>query len=166
VYLRYMAATDGSPASSVAWEYLCLFMRIHPRIRVASVSAGGMRGRWEMAMPLLSTPMVGPFVNVVCCDPSRWTWVQTCSMPNPDGSSSDAVARMGLYTVGVKNVLIVHTAQVSPEQRQAALAYEAIVAPSEEVASAWLPACTHVITPTDGDRALAALRSITLAEAA
>jgi hypothetical protein len=153
VYLRYMAATDDSPASSVAWQFLGPLLQVAARARIAlrlvSVSGGEICGRWRSALDLLASDMQGAMVNVVCCDPSRWTWVQRCAMPNPDGTSSHALERMGLYTAGAHNVLIAHTAQVTPEQRQAALAYEVLVAPTYTLADAWLPACVHVIPPTD-----------------
>jgi hypothetical protein len=144
-YVRYFAATDSTPIGHVALDYLKSLLRVAP-VRVASLS-GGMTGPWEHYAALMVTQMNGPFVNVVCCDPSRWTWVQSVPMPRRlvDGTldlSESASGRQELYTQGVRNVLITGAdpAGLADELRSAALRYEQIIATSTAAHQSWIAA--------------------------
>lgn len=146
-YIRYLAATDASPIGVLALEYLKGLLRIG-QVRVGSLS-GGLQGPWESYFPLLATAMDGDYVNVVCCDPSRWTWVQEVPMPTrlPNGdlvvSAEVATGRQELYTVGVHNVLLTNESYhpANPRTRYAAAAalrYEEIVVSSERILHGWV----------------------------
>jgi len=139
-YIRFLADTDDSPYGALALAYLPALLRIAP-VRIGTLT-GGLSGPWHPGhqddaspfSPLLATPMQGTYVNVVCCQPSRWTWVQRVPMPKRLASGelvlSDDVAtgRQELYTAGVHNVLITAEAKrPTSEQLGAALAYEQIV---------------------------------------
>ncbi len=138
-YVRYLASTDESPIGLLALEYLKAFLRLSLRVRVGSVS-GGLAGRWEAYGQLLATPMVGSFVNVVCCHPSRWIWTQRVPMQSrkPDGTlvfdGDVAEGLQELRTEGVRNVLIIDDNHIalSKAQAGAALRYDAIIIPNEE----------------------------------
>jgi len=137
-----MAATDTSPAGILALAYLPALLRIAP-VRVGSIS-GGLSGRWEGYAALLGTPLATEYVNVVCCAPDRWTWVQRVTIPNRPVNgvpqpAEVAEKRQELYTSGVRNVLLtqVPPAPLTREQRQTALRYEAVVSPDAHTRRLW-----------------------------
>lgn len=145
-YIRLLATTDGSPIGTLGVEYLKSLLRAAP-VRLYSVT-GGLSGGWERYSTLLNTPLAGPFVNVVCCAPDRWTWMQTVQMPNRDGTFTPASERQELYTAGVRNVLITDHARprssalqasfvVVPGTAHCAKKYEAVVVPTLDLAGAW-----------------------------
>lgn len=143
-YIRYLATTDGSPVGLMGLDYLKGLLRISP-VRVYSVP-GGMTGGWERYSSLLSTPLAGRFVNVVCCAPDRWTWMQTIQMPNKDGTFTAASERQELYTDGVRNVLLTdHAPAYSTAYGAAHCAkrYEAVVVPTFALGAAWEAAGCH-----------------------
>lgn len=144
-FIRYLATTDDRyPIGALALEYLKGLLRIAP-VRLGSMT-GGLSGRWEAYAQLLVTPMEGDFVNVVCCEPSRWTWEQEVPMPkrlkNGELVLSDEVAsgRQELYTQGVHNVLLTNERfehRLSREQICSALRYEMVVVPDELTRNLW-----------------------------
>jgi hypothetical protein len=132
--IRYLAATDDTPTGALALEYLKALLRIAP-VRVGSMS-GGLSGKWEVYTQLLVTPMQGDFVNVVCCDPARWSWEQKVPMPKrlTNGelvlSGEVATGRQELYTEGCRNVLLTderYEHKLTREQTCTALRYQEIV---------------------------------------
>jgi hypothetical protein len=136
VLIRYLAATDGSAISLVALEYLKAFLKLRMHVRVGSVT-GPPQGRWEHYSQLLVTPMSGPFVNVVCCDPNRWVWTQRVPMPvrTTDGElefkGEVAEGVQELRTEGVRNVLLTNVDVLTSGQYGTAIRYDAVVTPSE-----------------------------------
>ncbi len=138
-YIRYLAATDHGALGRLALEYLKAFLKLRLSVRVGSVT-GGLIGAWEHYSQLLATPMDGPFVNVVCCHPSRWIWTQRVPMQSrkPDGTlvfdGDVAEGLQELRTEGVRNVLIIddHHIALSKAQAGAALKYDAIIIPNEQ----------------------------------
>lgn len=141
--IRYFAGTHASSTDAVALEYLKGLLRVAP-VRLLSIS-GGMNNRWEPYAALLATPMTMPYVNVVCCPPARWTWVQQVEMPNldPQGqvtSVETASSRVELYTVGVRNILIA-THPPDPIRDEpglaSALRYQAVIVPTMDLWEAW-----------------------------
>lgn len=141
-YIRYLASTDDSDIGRLALDYLRAFLRLGLSVRVCSVS-GGAFGMWEHYSPMLVTPVVGAFVNVVCCDPNRWVWTQRVPMPTrrTDGSLVfDGEAAEGcqeLRTASVRNVLMTNTDIVTSGQLKSAERYDAIVCPTATVAAFW-----------------------------
>lgn len=142
MFIRYFADTTGSDASIVALEYMRALMRIAP-VRLISVT-GPLAMRWMGYGQLLTTPMLGRFVNCVACDPSRWTWQQRVMASARPVSPGDLVAgkeltapaptetiegTVGLYTSGVRNVLFVIARPRSKRELEASRQYEAIVVP-------------------------------------
>jgi|SRR6185295_3207092 len=136
-HIRYYAATDATPVGRAALDYLKGLLRIAP-VRVLSVT-GGLQGPWERFGTVLSTPIGPTFINVVCCDPARWTWIQKIDMPNVvDGkvvSTEHAEQRIELYTRGVRNVLLIASTEARVEQAASALRYDAVVAIDHLVAA-------------------------------
>ncbi len=138
-YVRYLASTDESPIGVLALEYLKAFLKIRLHVRVGSVT-GPPLGAWDLYSGCLSTPMDGPFVNVVCCHPSRWIWTQRVPMESrkPDGTLAfDGDVAEGLQelrTEGVRNVLIIDDNHIALTKAQAgaALKYDAIIIPNEQ----------------------------------
>lgn len=156
--IRYFAQTDDSDTGRVALEYARSLLRIGP-VRLLAITgsfSAEMHGRWRSFSPLLATPMTEPYINVVCCHPSRWSWEQQIAMPNvdPQGnvvSSDTARGRAELYTRGVRNVLL---ATVEPPPLPVlepalatALRYQAFVVPTLELGARWgrLDCRPHVI---------------------
>jgi hypothetical protein len=151
-FIRYFALTDDSPVGRVSFEYMRGLLRIGP-VRVATMSAG-LSGRWELFAPLLVTPLpTSGYVNVVCCLPGQWSWIQRIPMPNLDAqgkvaSTDVATHRVELYTVGVRNVLLVGSPPPGvPAQLQetltTALRYQAFVVPTFELGEKWMRLSCH-----------------------
>lgn len=141
MFIRYYAQTDDSSVGHVAFEYLKGLLRIGP-VRLFSSPTAAMTGRWKACMPLLATAMTGSFVNVVCCSPDRWTWMQSAAMPNLDKddkviSVDHTHARVELYTQGVRNVLIATCTPPSDDHQLTAERYEAIVVPTADLQARW-----------------------------
>jgi len=153
-YIRYLAATDDSFVGRLALEYLMGILRIAP-VRLGSMT-GGLSGRWESYAQLLTSSMDGDFTNVVCCDPSRWSWVQNVPMLKrlPSGAlvlpGEVASGRQELYTEGVRNVLLTneqYRTQLGKEQMATGLRYEEIVTSSDAAHAAWRIARLHRSSP-------------------
>lgn len=132
----------------MALDYLKGLMRMAP-VRLCSMS-GMLVGRWAGYAQLLSTELRGDMINVVCCDPSRWTWLLRVPAPprdilSPQVASSDAVhappeiltGRQELYTVGGRNVLIAATTSPNAAELETALRYEALVVPDAATFDWW-----------------------------
>jgi hypothetical protein len=138
LYVRYYAATDASAIGRAALEYLKSLLRIAP-VRVLSITGGAPSGPWEGFSSVLATPIGPTFVNVVCCDPSRWAWTQKVEIPNvQDGkvvSTEKAERHVELYTQGCRNVLLVASSAHHADQVRAAARYEAIVASEHQIAA-------------------------------
>lgn len=119
-------------------------------VRVASMT-GGLAGPWQAYEQLTMTPMVGRFVNCVCCHPVKWEYTQevtandrmfidpTADGPIPDNEMMDKrmTGRVELYTVGVRNVLFLGKLPIIRSDAVAALKYEAVVAKSLGDAETW-----------------------------
>lgn len=135
-FIRYFATTDGSVASELAWNFMRRMIRILP-VRLCTLS-GGLVGRWEGYNALLATPMTGDFVNVVCCDPARWTWIQSAAAPKAPPVAEAIAAgkappvemlssRAELWTKGVRNILIAATTPRSEAELETAKKYDAVI---------------------------------------
>ena len=146
-FVRYFALTDDSPVGRVAFEYMRGLLRIGP-VRVASMGPG-LSGRWDLYAPLLLTPLPRDgYVNVVCCLPGQWSWIQRVPMPNVDTtgkvtSTEWATNRIDLYTAGVRNVLLVASPPPEVPSRlqetlTAARRYQAFVVPTFELGEQWM----------------------------
>jgi hypothetical protein len=158
MFIRLFADTTGSALSYYALEYMRSMMRTAP-VRLASVT-GVLAGRWQAYGQLLATPMLGHFVNVVCCDPSRWTWIEKVpagerAVDHREIGDDKEIAipataetisgRVELYTAGHRNLLFAVAPPRSSSHLTTALKYEAIVVPTEEHASGWRK---HGLLPT------------------
>lgn len=143
--IRYFAQTDATDTGQVAFRYLRALLRVS-QVRLIAASPA-MDGPWQATARLLASPMVGPFVNVVCCQPARWSWTQNVAMPNLDAdgnvvSTDVAHGVVELYTARVRNVLLVN--DPPPESPAAleralrtALRYQAFVVPTLALGSRW-----------------------------
>lgn len=153
MYIRYFATTDPqSPVSKVALEYLKSLIRIAP-VRVidpARMMPGIPDGEWARYAGLFATPMIGPMINVVCTEPSRWTWMHKIAAPkeNKAGSKTEEISgRLELYTAGVRNVLFTHGRENTPELAvpsegplyETARKYEAVVLDQDYAYTASIP---------------------------
>lgn len=168
MFIRYWADTTGSQLSYYALEYMRSFMRVAP-VRLISVT-GILAGRWQAYSALLATPMAGPLYNVVCCDPSRWTWqerVPASSRPVvPVGDDEELTVpavtetitgQIELHTTSaVRNVLFAVAPPRSAQQLATAKKYSAIVVPTEDAAKGWrtngVAHLVSVIRPIDHDQ--------------
>lgn len=141
-YIRYFATTDGSAIGALALELAKSMQKIAP-VRVVSMS-GVLVDEWMKHAHMTATPMVGSYVNVVACDPSRWVMDLKIPMPERDtwqsatsgvkagaGKVEFARERRSLYTAGVRNVLYAVAAPRSRSELDAALAFECVIAPNE-----------------------------------
>lgn len=138
-YIRYFAATGDTPAAAFAFEYIKAFMRMGPRVRLCSMS-GWMVGPWQYLAALTQTEMRGTMINVVCCEPDRWTW----HVPIPKRGANEIEtddevtdSRCELYTVGVRNVLIATAKAEKPHEIATALKYQVLIVPDQELADFW-----------------------------
>lgn len=160
MFIRYLADTSALPPAGQALEYLQSLLRIAP-VRLCSMSAG-LSGKWVHYSALLATPMVGPFVNVVCCDPARWKWEQQLAVPQRNGKPETIRGTVELYTANVRNVLIVCHLPQDQEQIATARRYEQLIVPSEMFRMGWeyngAPSAIVIPTPvTDLDAFRAAV---------
>jgi hypothetical protein len=185
VFIRYFADTSQSDLGQHALEYMRRFMRIYP-VRLVSLS-GFLDGRWTGYEPLLITPMLGDFINCVCCDPSRWTWKEqiiTQKRPvnlggiGPGAREVEITApataetvrgRVDLYTEGKRNILFAVTPPRDKAQLAAAARYEHVVVPKGEgimpylIAEGRMPRVT-VVSTADGVTNHPTLRQIITGE--
>lgn len=122
-FIRYMAATDGSPASRMALAYLPALLEIG-RVHLVSVT-GLLSDGWPLSLIGSAADVPSSFINVVCCQ--RWAWLPSLSNEMID-----------LWTAGVRNVLIVGSA---PDGDVALMAtarrYDAIVVSESEALRGW-----------------------------
>ncbi len=166
IVIRYLAATDPSPIGTLALAYLKGLLRIAP-VRLGSMT-GGLVGQWEAFGQLLVTPMDGELVNVVCCDPGRWTWVQNVPMPKRLRSGETVMSaevasgQQELYTDGLRNVLLTNErapSRLTNDQLITALRYEQVVVPDAVACLSWTVACAGA-TGQAGKAAVPALVTV------
>lgn len=143
MFIRYFATTDEqSPVSAVALAYLRSLVRIAP-VRVIDpgrMIMGLPDGEWGKFAGLFATPMVGPYVNVVCTEPSRWTWMQHIDAPKEDKLDAELEhfeKRLELYTQGVRNVLLVAQPPTNEAEVRAANRYECVLVATPEIQLDW-----------------------------
>lgn len=152
-YIRYFTCTDGSALGALALELCKSMLKIAP-VRVVAMS-GALIDDWMSYAHLTATEMTGTFVNVVACDPSRWTWLMRVPMPEKDAWQSAtrdtevngmgvveyASERRSLYTdlggLCLRNVLYAVAPPRSVVELKAGLKYERIVVPNEEHRRWW-----------------------------
>lgn len=151
MFIRYWADTTGSQLSYYALEYMRSFMRVAP-VRVISVT-GVLAGRWQAYGALLATPMVGPLYNAVCCDPSRWTWMERVPASSKpvdhleigDGKelgvpavSETITGQVELHTTSaIRNVLFAVAPPRSAQQLATAKKYDVVVVPTSDHGDGW-----------------------------
>lgn len=153
-YIRMFAATDESAIGLTGLEYLRAFIHIAPVLLITTTTT--LNGSWSAYASLQDAPhggrLTGPFgqfVNVVCCDPARWTW----TMKLPARASNDRkhrevdevpqqyspiTGRRELYTVGVRNVLIGAVLPRNTYEVETAVKYELIVVPTPDLFHEWV----------------------------
>lgn len=137
-FIRFFCETDGrSPTSELGWNFMRRMIRIR-QVLVASLTSPQMGGRWVGYESLRITPQVGSFVNVVCAQPERWTWLAKVPAPTTDitahelAAGDDATvemvsARMELWTAKVRNVLIAQEAPHTQPEIETAKKYDAVI---------------------------------------
>jgi hypothetical protein len=126
VFIRYFARTDESDLGRTAALYCDALVRSGLLVRLVSTRVAELqldgRGRstslWDRHRVLLTTPMAGDYVNVVCGELADWT---------------------RFHTTGVKNVLLIAAQNLEPKNSQPELMnaierYEAVYAPSDALA--------------------------------
>lgn len=148
-YIRYFATTDNSAIGALALELCKSMLKVAP-VRLVTMTSV-LVDEWLNFARLTTTPMVGSFVNVVACDPSRWTWTQRVPMPDKDtwqvGIQNPgemlptppqpvkveyATSRASLYTADVRNVLYAVAPPRSKVELEAGLLFETILVPNHE----------------------------------
>lgn len=177
-YIRYIANTDDSALGTIALSYLRALTMIAP-VRLVTMT-GALVGGWAERMALLTTPMLGTFVNVVCCSPERWVWRQQVPMPAredpppPDLFDKRSLEIMRgevewpprkietvtgwaeLYTERVHNVLIVAGHISDPKQVATAAKYQVRIAPTIALATIINttdpPTPIQIVRPDETDR--------------
>lgn len=127
-FIRYFATTDGSSIGKLALELAKSMQKVAP-VRVATMNADIVFDAW---LPFLTTPMVGSYVNVVACDPSKWVLHLNIAAPVRGGEDEKIAGDRSLYTAGVRNVLYAIAAPRGQAEIEAALQYESILVPNEE----------------------------------
>ncbi len=167
------AQCDSSLLGMAALEYCKGLLRI-ASVRVLPLN-GGLSGVWAGYSRLLVTPMTGPYVNCVACDPARWTWLQAVPASSRDialtadggidlpDANEIVKGRCELYTSGVRNILFAAAGPRGRDQITSALKYEQIVVPDVYSTTWWLRAAHRptwaIETPID-DQGHASLRQV------
>lgn len=164
MFIRLFATTaPESPVCGVALHYLRSLIRLAP-VRVIDpgrMIPGVPDGPWARHASLFHTSMEGDYVNVVCTEPSRWTWVQKMAVPKAcavvahnsraceRGTKGCSVrhkaeeidlveGRLELWTAGVRNVLLIGAqSPTDPAEYATALKYDAIITDSKRVMNEW-----------------------------
>ncbi len=139
MYIRFFAETAEPELAKTAAAYLgaiCALDIAPVRLLTTNHGVGPL---FAPFMDHLATPMRGDFINVVCCAPARWTWIQKVELsPAAEGVPAETLERwLSLYAVTKRNVLI--TALPAQTQRQVGEArlYEAMLTPLEGDLAAW-----------------------------
>ena len=147
-FIRFFCETTGYPgASELGWNFMRRMIRFKP-VLVASLSGPQMGGRWIGYESLRTTPQIGSYINVVCASPERWTWLSKVPAPETQLSPLELAAghestvemisaRVELWTVGVRNVLIAPAAPRTEPERETARKYDMIIVPDLTVGSAF-----------------------------
>lgn len=154
MYIRYFAATTDDLVGRAARLYMRSLVQYAP-VRLISMT-GMLEGAWDRFTANLITPLAPPWINVVCADPARWTWLHQVAMPKHDANPVDAgdvpiegIARerVELYTPGVHNILFATVMPRSKAELQSALKYETLVVMSHEQDASWrtAPGCTPLV---------------------
>lgn len=154
MYIRYFAATTDDIVGRAARLYMRSMVQYAP-VRLLSLT-GILEGAWDTFTANLITPLVPPWINVVCVDPSRWTWLHQVAMPKHDANPVDAgdvpiegIARerIELYTADVHNILFATVMPRSKAEMTTALRYESLVVASDEQAASWrtAPGCNPIV---------------------
>jgi hypothetical protein len=123
---------DHGPIADLALAFVDAFLDLGCQVRLLCTNVFHVddTSRWVRHRPLLMTPMTSPFVNVVC---------------------TEARNIAGLYTVGVKNILLTCDGPADPKHVAAALRYEGLVVPASELGAAWSLAGGHpLVVPLPG----------------
>lgn len=147
--VRYFAGTTGD-GGNVAFQYLLSMLRAFP-VRLLPFPPATLEGAWRACAPLLMTPLMLPYVNVVCCPATYWVREQHVAMPVIDQHGNvvrteQAVGIVELYTTDVRNILMATTPPPPVGlARSSALRYEAIVVPTLELGAEWQRAGAHPI---------------------
>lgn len=149
-YIRYFACTDGSGIGALALALARSMEKVAP-VRLVSMT-GVLIDDWLTMARMTTTPMIGAYVNVVACDPSRWSYELRVPMPSHDawvsatrdtevvgaGKVEVASARHSLYTAGVRNVLFAVAPPRDRRQLEDARAFESVIVPNEEHRKWWV----------------------------
>lgn len=127
VFLRYFARTDESDLGRAAATYCDALVDTGMPVRLVSTRAAELqldgRGRshsiWDRHRTLLTTPMDGAYVNIVCGELADWD---------------------RFYTIGVINALLITEQNMEPKNAQPQLIdaigrYDLIYAPSSGLAT-------------------------------
>lgn len=140
-YVRMISDTGHGGIAELGWSFMRRMIRFTP-VRLFTIS-GGLAGRWIGYELLLMTPMLGTFVNVVCTDPGRWTWLERVSVSKSPAIVTNAEVwvdeeaevisgRQELWTKGVRNVLIVGSLPRTQAEIDTARKYDCIVVTTED----------------------------------
>jgi hypothetical protein len=170
--IRYFCHTDpdGQRADFCA-RYAEAFLAIGERVRIIPVEFAQQGERWKGLSPQFTTPLSGDYVNVVCAHPFWWTRLFTVGVRNvlitqdsPESAllQSRMVPASAKIAAGVKVDIIDGEAvdyevfalpNEQPDPRIVAIHYQAIVAPTPEIGTAWRAVVDDAITQVDNGEA-------------
>ncbi len=147
VMVRFFAVTDeNSDLGDLSIAFVDGIATLGLPVRVLSSSGAAQlqphnQSRWLRHADLFATPMIAPYVNVVCGGPDAWK---------------------KLFTIGagvLRNVLITSVPPGGDGTAQA-LHYQGLVVPTEALADAWRAAGAHpIVIPTAALATAATLRA-------
>jgi hypothetical protein len=149
-YIRLWAPTDGSAAAADALAYARAMLRFAP-VRLISLTGRLDGPGWGTMATLLTTPMRGDMINVVCGPPEYWVKSLTVAMPERDvmheslaagetrpvKTKSEVMERELWTSLAARNVLIATGLPQTDRQAVTANRYDAIITPSADVALPW-----------------------------
>lgn len=130
--IRYFAAIDDTPLGKMAMAYCESMVKLGHQVRLLASTVANLqvdqRGKsdleWSKFRRLLTTPMAGRYVNVVCTESEYWgkLWTST----EFDLGCVRNVLLCMLDCAGVKKSEVADTAR-----------YQVVCLPSEDLAEGW-----------------------------
>jgi hypothetical protein len=164
-YIRYFAETSDTPLGRAALGFCKSLLRV-AAVKLVSIPGGlsALQGEWQQFDELLLTPTEGSYVNVVCTHPSRWACKATIRPPThvwneaageylPQQFGEPISGTIELYTVGVRNVLLVGKMPITKGDLITGAKYEAIVCQNVADMAVWkkhAPTCGALLVSSPG----------------
>lgn len=158
--VRYWCSIDDTPMGARSLAYADALVAMGLTVRIIATRMGALQERtkdgapWGRHRKLFLTPMLGPYVNVVCGEPDDWKRLYTVGVKNvliagdpPSGTEKAKGLQINLGRPGERDVVKLGDDELA---REVALKYQVIIVPTEEISSRWNElGGKPVVIPTD-----------------